>query len=114
VTNRVGKVESLAEMNKRLSRESRGDINQEERMDYERRILAAECGSQRILNNLEEYLRWCARCATFVPDALDPRAAEILTNVANAIAKVDVTDPDQDIASCFERTALQSHRGDER
>ena len=65
-------------------------LQYEERLSYERRILAAECGSQRILNELLEWLDGMARHARFTPDVLDPKGAEILENVAVHVRNIDV------------------------
>ena len=65
-------------------------ISFEERLDYERRILAAECGSQRILNELCASLERDIRHARFTPDAIDHKAGDILESVVKRIREIDV------------------------
>lgn len=71
--------------------EDDSEIGRADRLDYERRILAAECGTQRVLNELEAELRWMADQARTNRDAMDPKAAEIITNIADKVAQIDVT-----------------------
>lgn len=66
-------------------------FSHEERLDYERRILWAEVGTQRILNDFRKRLQWAHEHARFTPDVLDPKAAEVLGNIIKWVDEIDVT-----------------------